>query len=285
MSEIIELSEDDKNFLRPYLPPGNTDIKNSIPDGGHSAGSNGSTASRPFVTLTYACSMDSMISLAPGIRTTLSGPETKGMTHYLRLHHDAILVGAGTALADDPSLNCRYPGVTLDSQPRPVVIDPAMRWDVQGSKLGKLAVEKQGKSPWMIHTSSCIPLEANRNCDPEQLFIDDHDLVQTQNTPSDISNVKRKIAWSTIFTVLKQKGADSVMIEGGATVINDLLSHPELIDAVVVTIAPTWLGRGGLAVSPAPHTNGGQRTNAARLEGASWRQFGQDAVLCGRLGG
>lgn len=62
---------------------------------------------QPFLTLTYAQSLDSHLSLAPGVRTTLSGAETKAMTHFLRSRHDAILVGAGTAVADDPGLNCR----------------------------------------------------------------------------------------------------------------------------------------------------------------------------------
>lgn len=81
-----------------------------------------------FTTLTYAASLDSRISLGPGLRTTLSGPESKTMTHYLRSHHDAILVGAGTFVADNPGLNCQYPPAdtknALECSPLPVVLDP-----------------------------------------------------------------------------------------------------------------------------------------------------------------
>src|SRR4051812_7789929 len=91
---------------------------------------NRGNTSRPHVTLTFATSLDSQLSLAPGVRTTLSGPRSKAMTHYLRSKHDAILVGVGTAIADDPGLNCRlhgvggYGGQGLEGQPRPLILDP-----------------------------------------------------------------------------------------------------------------------------------------------------------------
>ena len=150
MSDITELTESEKAFLEPYLPPEGRNT--SKPSAGH--GPDGTANSRkpslPFVTLTYAQSLDSMISLAPGLRTNLSGPETKSMTHYLRLHHDAILVGVGTAIPDDPGLNCRYPGATFKTQPRPVVVDPQGRWSVDGSKVETLAKEGVGKGVWII---------------------------------------------------------------------------------------------------------------------------------------
>ena len=89
--------------------------------------------------------------------------------------------------------------------------------------------------------------------------------------------------WAQILSVLKNEGIESVMIEGGASVISTLLSMPELVNSVIVTIAPTWLGQGGVTVSPAPKVEAGERINAARLQPTAWRQFGADAVLCGRL--
>ena len=115
------------------------------------------SSSKPFVTLTFATSLDSSLSLSPGVQTALSGPESKAMTHYLRSKHDAILVGAGTAVADNPSLNCRiegvggYGGEGLAGQPRPVVIDPKGRWEFsKESKVMKLAAEGKGKAPWIV---------------------------------------------------------------------------------------------------------------------------------------
>lgn len=279
MAEINELSDGEKEFIRPYLPTtfSATTDQNSL-NGHHSSGND--TAALPYVTLTYACSLDSMISLAPGVRTTLSGPETKSMTHYLRLFHDAILVGVGTATADNPSLNCRYPGVTLDSQPRPVVVDPKARWDVSNAKARLLAIESKGKLPWIIQCAVESIENTSSTSGYERLPVGKDGL---QTTQKDLPGSSRTIEWRSILKALKQKGVESVMIEGGATVINELLSQPDLVDAVIVTIAPTWLGQGGVTVSPPPKTENGQKTNAAHLERTAWRQFGWDVVLCGKL--
>ena len=255
-TDIAQLSEADQAFLDQYLPepchssqPSGTPNQNDL----------------PFVTLTYACSLDGMIALAPGVRTSLSGPETKSMTHYLRLKHDAILVGAGTAVADAPSLNCRYPGAGLYSQPRPVVVDPKGRWQAEDSAVDKLAEEKKGKEPWVVS------LNAEGSGRVKRLVIEE----------SDDGTMK----WEEVLQMLKVEGINSVMIEGGATVINTLLARSDLVNSVIVTIAPTWLGQGGLAACPSAATDNGQRVNAARLRETSWSQFGADAVVCGRLGG
>ncbi|KAG6016854.1 hypothetical protein E4U41_004334, partial [Claviceps citrina] len=110
MAEQLSLPASSAAALEPHLPPPST------------AGS----PTRPFVTLTFATSLDAALSLAPGTRTRLSGPLSKAMTHHLRSRHAAILIGVSTLLADDPALNSRIAGAT--SQPRPVILDPHLRW-------------------------------------------------------------------------------------------------------------------------------------------------------------
>lgn len=278
MSEISELSEEELAFLEPFLPGGQSHNFRDDSAGKQSAEiRDRSLASRhdrlPFVTLTYACSLDGFISLAPGLRTTLSGPETKSMTHYLRLRHDAILVGVGTAVADDPSLNCRYPGIQGSDQPQPVVIDPSARWAVEQSGVLRLAEENKGKVPWIVHRAGA---PASKTLSSYKV-----ELLPVSNDSSESS--RDDLDWLQILSVLKQKGIDSVMIEGGAKVVNSLLARPEIVDVVIVTLAPTWLGQGGVHVSPPSVTTEGKRENAARLSGTVWRQFGADAVLCGRI--
>ncbi|KAI7497564.1 hypothetical protein KC367_g5781 [Hortaea werneckii] len=261
---MAELSESDEAFLESYLP--------------HSARVEQPDPELPFVTVTYAQSMDSMISLAPGLRTTLSGPETKSMTHYLRLQHDAILVGVGTAIPDDPGLNSRYPGATLDSQPRPVVIDPRRRWNVEPSKVLSLAHQGQGKGPW-IYTlpDHCL------NPDTELEHAGGKRFSFSSRTQQPIGDSGPDFSWIELLKHLKAQGIDSIMIEGGASIISTFLSTPELVQSVIVTIAPTWLGNGGVMVSPDEREEEGVKVNAARLCQTMWRQFGADAVLCGRL--
>ncbi len=272
MTEIKALSGEEETFIAPYLPRQNDPVTTSAQE---------HVVSRPFVTLTYACSLDGMISLSPGVRTTLSGPETKSMTHYLRSYHDAILVGVNTAIADDPSLNCRYPGTDPATAIRPVVLDPRWRWSVDESKAMALANQREGKVPWVIHAAHVVARAPNFMFEPERLLVDDDGLWSSDISwnPPESDTLK----WKAILKALWQKGIRSVMIEGGATVINDLLAEPGLVDSLIVTVAPTWLGQGGVTVSPAPKVQDEVRVNAARLKDTSWRQFGQDAVLCGRL--
>ncbi|HTX72843.1 MAG TPA: RibD family protein, partial [Rectinemataceae bacterium] len=87
---------------------------------------------RPAVTLSWAQSIDGSLSAGRGVRTALSGPASLAMTHRLRSEHQAILVGIGTVLADNPRLNVRLvpePGFQPDPRPgpRPVVLDSDLR--------------------------------------------------------------------------------------------------------------------------------------------------------------
>eukprot|EP00003_Mantamonas_plastica_P010499 TRINITY_DN1994_c0_g1_i4.p2 TRINITY_DN1994_c0_g1~~TRINITY_DN1994_c0_g1_i4.p2 ORF type:complete len:227 (-),score=36.05 TRINITY_DN1994_c0_g1_i4:816-1496(-) len=85
---------------------------------------------RPFVTLTYAQSLDGCISAERGKPLVLSGEESMRLTHHLRMLHDGILVGVSTIQADNPSLNVRLVDKNDDSghgNPIPIVMDRCLR--------------------------------------------------------------------------------------------------------------------------------------------------------------
>jgi 2,5-diamino-6-(ribosylamino)-4(3H)-pyrimidinone 5'-phosphate reductase len=208
------------------------------------------------------------------------------MTHYLRSRHDGILIGVGTAVADDPGLNCRITGVGgygqdgLTGQPRPVVIDPTARWEFsENSKLFQLCKEGRGRAPWII--------TATENPDPEKkalLAKYGGRFISTKMIRTHTGG--HQVDWQDLLVTLKSNGLESVMVEGGGQVINSLLSpvYMSLLNSVIVTIAPTWLGQGGVVVSPARRFDeGGNAMSAARLKNVKWYPFGEDVVLCGQV--
>lgn len=207
------------------------------------------------------------------------------MTHYLRSQHDAILVGAGTAVADNPALNCRIEGVGLERQPRPVIVDPRGRWRVRGedgtvAECVRLARKGVGKGPWVVtgvggHEVDNAAGSTLEDCGGRYICL---------SSPE--SSGSRDISWTAILESLADLGIESVMVEGGGHVINTLLQEKylHLIDSVIVTIAPVWLGVGGVVVSPPSRTDDNdQRIPAARLHQTKWQQFGDDVVMCGRI--
>ncbi|MCJ1339102.1 2,5-diamino-6-(ribosylamino)-4(3H)-pyrimidinone 5'-phosphate reductase [Bachmanniomyces sp. S44760] len=267
--DVLQFPSDSREFLWPYLPP--ADIQ--VSEGG-----------LPFVTLTYATSMDSMLAIAPGRQTQLSGPQSKAMTHYLRSKHDAILVGVGTALADDPGLNCRldgaggHGGYDLEGQPVPIIIDPRGRWQVTpDSRIIKAVSQGRGRAPWVM-TLPGIPM------DRVTLDTLNHYRGRFLCLPS-IHDTDR-LEWRHILQALASEGIKSVMIEGGGTVINELLQaeHGHLIGSAVVTVAPTYLGAGGVAVCPARNMDETlQPMPVTRFTEVQWHPLGEDVVMCGRV--
>ncbi|KAK0751170.1 dihydrofolate reductase-like domain-containing protein [Schizothecium vesticola] len=205
----------------------------------------------PFLTLTFATSLDSALSLGPGLRTVLSGPASKAMTHFLRSRHAAILIGVNTTLADDPSLNCRLPSPSgTHTHPRPIILDPRARWrPTPDAKVLALARAGHGLAPFVLVAEGTAVDAGVR------------DVVEGHGGRYIAVAVGEggRFAWRNVLGVLQGEGLESVMVEGGGE---------EVVDAVVLTVAPTWVERGRAA---------------ARVEGGRWIPLGEDVVLCGRL--
>ncbi|TVY87439.1 2,5-diamino-6-ribosylamino-4(3H)-pyrimidinone 5'-phosphate reductase [Lachnellula willkommii] len=240
----------------------------------------------PHVTLTYAQSLDGQIALHPGVRTAISGPATKAMTQYLRSRHDAILIGRGTAMADNPGLNTLYSDdgqypVGLDRQPRPIILDPSNQWREDAcEKLFDLAEKRQGRPPWTVNSVDQTGDEEREtvtqrvNQDRSRLRSAGGGVIQA----GEYTSKENGVDWEAILSALGATGVRSVMIEGGAAVINDLLRqrNQHWIDSIIVTIAPTYLGEGGVHVAPFRN-----QTNHKEFElsNVKWLDYGNDIVM------
>ena len=106
------------------------------------------TQGLPFVTLKLAASLDGRTATATGESRWITGPEARRKVHAMRLAHDAVMVGSGTALADDPDLTVRDMGAVR--QPVRIVLDRLLKHAAE-SRLGRTARE----SPvWLVHGPS-----------------------------------------------------------------------------------------------------------------------------------
>jgi 2,5-diamino-6-(ribosylamino)-4(3H)-pyrimidinone 5'-phosphate reductase len=159
-----------------------------------------------------------------------------------------------------------------------VILDPRARWELhEGSKVVALAREGKGLAPWVLVDFGTVVDEKRRGV---------LEAVGGRYIPLEARGEGRRFEWEDVLRVLKREGLGSVMIEGGGEVINSLLvpQGNRFVDSVIVTIAPTWLGQGGVVVSP-PRTVGkdGRPAPPVRLTDVVWCPLGEDVVLCGRI--
>jgi 2,5-diamino-6-(ribosylamino)-4(3H)-pyrimidinone 5'-phosphate reductase len=161
----------------------------------------------------------------------------------------------------------------LQDQARPIILDPSGRWSCRrDSKVLTLAHDGVGQGPlWLVSSENASKVDQERIKILEdaggELLCADHFWEDGG------------VQWGVILRRLWVKGIGSVMVEGGAKVIEDLMKeeNQELVDRVIVTIAPVWLGRGGVTVAPERQ----EEKEVARLENVKYVQMGDDVVMCG----
>jgi len=206
---------------------------------------------KPFVTLTYAQSLDGALAGNNGSRLLLSGRQSLEMTHKLRAKHQAILVGIGTVLADDPQLTVRY---AQGENPRPIVLDAELRLPVDSY----LAAKHPLKS-WIM-TTAAAPRDRE-----ERLLALGHRVFRLAEDGAG------KIDLAAVCATLSANGIRTLMVEGGLEVIDSFLAA-DLVDKVVVTISPRYTGgrkiRAGDGLFP-------------KLKDVSNLQVGEDIVIEG----
>ncbi|GAA6043156.1 hypothetical protein JCM8097_004346 [Rhodosporidiobolus ruineniae] len=218
---------------------------------------------RPFVTLTYAQSLDGKIAGPGGAQIRLSGEESMRLTHWLRELHDSILVGSGTVKNDDPQLTARLPDLLpLPSQPTPIILDSRLS-SPPGCKLVTNAQNGVGRRPMFVHGPEADE-EARRRLEEAGA-----ELVEGERDPS--TNHLSLPALLSPSSPSRPHLGRSLMVEGGASVISSFLASG-LVDLVIVTVAPVLIGSEGVSV-----TRPGLKV--PRLEHLETKVYGRDTVF------
>jgi diaminohydroxyphosphoribosylaminopyrimidine deaminase/5-amino-6-(5-phosphoribosylamino)uracil reductase len=175
---------------------------------------------RPHVILKLAVSSDDKIAAAGHRPVAISGEAAKARVHLLRAQCDAILVGIGTVLADDPLLTCRLPGMEARSPVR-VVLDRALR--IPGTSR---LVHSARETPLWVMTSNLseAPAAMKLGAAGAQVI-----RVPTTSTPPGLD-------LGAVLHALSGKGITRLLVEGGARVASSFVAA-DLVDEA-------WLLRG-----------------------------------------
>lgn len=183
------------------------------------------TRGLPFVTLKLAATLDGRIATATGASRWITGPQSRRKVHALRMSHDAVMVGSGTALADDPDLTVRDLGALR--QPVRVVLDRLLRHDPD-SRLGRTA----SASPvWLLHGRAAP--DARRAA-----------WSATGATLIEVAEAEGGLDLTAALSALAQKGITRVLSEGGSTLAAGLLKA-SLADELALFTGGVLIGADG----------------------------------------
>lgn len=186
------------------------------------------TRGRPLVVLKLAVSQDGFIGRRGAGQIAITGDDVFRRVHVLRAECDGILVGIGTALADDPMLNCRLPGLSHRSPVR-IVLDTTARLPLE-SRLVKRAGD--------------IPLWLLVAADAEVEKVDA--LSAAGCTVIRLARAKGEpIDPRTAVRALGQRGITKLMVEGGSAVARAFLDA-DLADEVIISQSDLTIGDGGI---------------------------------------
>jgi GTP cyclohydrolase II len=180
---------------------------------------------RPYVVLKYAQTLDGRIATGTGDSKWISGEAERRISHALRAASDAVLVGVGTVVQDDPRLTVRMvPGVS----PLRVVVDSTLR-------IPDPALLLEEEAPTLIVTTNRSPEERRVALRSRQAAV--------EVVPEGPGGVDLRAA----LALLRTLGVRCLLVEGGAKVITSLL-RGGFVDRLVVSVSGTIIGRGTEAV-------------------------------------
>ncbi|MCK6440841.1 MAG: bifunctional diaminohydroxyphosphoribosylaminopyrimidine deaminase/5-amino-6-(5-phosphoribosylamino)uracil reductase RibD [Planctomycetes bacterium] len=217
---------------------------------------------RPWLTAKWAMTLDGKIATVSGDSKWITSEEARMRANEERGCSDAVMVGIGTALRDDPMLNNRS---SVGRQPLRVVIDPRLELPAD-SQLVKSARE----FPLLVIT--CPDAPSKHRGALRSMGADVVDLP-----PND----KGRIPWRAILALFGERKIASVLLEGGSGLITDAVEQ-RVVDAAMVFVAPVMVG-GKDAPSPVAGKGVNLMSGALRLDRVKTYEYGRDIALFGNV--
>lgn len=248
------------------------------------------TTGLPYVALKYAMSLDGKIATCRGDSQWITGAEARSYGHQLRHKYKAVLIGRGTAQADDPLLTARFSGA---NQPVRIVLDSQLRISPQ-AKL----VETAGEIPTIIATDFLLPF-AEKSAASLSKVAQGASAVQSTSTNQaaraekaqlleakgvqilQTELVDGQIAIAPLLKKLAAQKIDSVFVEGGGRVHWSFIESG-LVNKVYAFIAPVIIG-GAAALTPVEGAGFPILAESWKLQNLESRKLGKDLLLTGEI--
>ncbi len=177
--------------------------------------------SRPFITLKLAASLDGRIATHSGESRWITGPESRRYVHHLRATHDAVMIGRGTAAADNPMLDIRDLGLS-HANPVRIILDSQLSI----SPTSRLAQSASEIPLWMCHSPGAMGIDSWAKTSAT--------LVETPAKVSGLDLPK-------LVQTLAAKGLTRILVEGGSQLAASLV-QAGLVDRIEVFHAGLLLG-------------------------------------------
>jgi diaminohydroxyphosphoribosylaminopyrimidine deaminase/5-amino-6-(5-phosphoribosylamino)uracil reductase len=219
------------------------------------------STSSPFVTLKTAVSLDGKIALKDGSSQWITGEAARERAHFLRHCHDAVLIGSGTAMADNPQLTVRLKGKY--KQPARVVIDSKGILPLDLKLFDKSIFDV----PVYVATTNQMSQEKRNGLEERGAEV----LLLSEKE----DHVDLKVLLQELYNL----GIYSILAEGGAHLSGALLRE-QLVDKVVCYVAPMIIGEG---ISMTSDLEVNSLDQALRLQDVQTVNFGSDVEISGYL--
>ena len=218
------------------------------------------TTGLPFVTAKYAMTLDGKIATATGHSQWISGPESRERVHRMRAESDAVVVGIGTVLQDDPQLTARDQyDRPLKNQPLKIVVDTYHRTPQEARIL---------KPPFPT-----LLAVAQNTAQPREHA--DQPSTQVLGFPIEDEKVNLK----ALLRYLGDHEVTSVLVEGGGKLLASFFQQ-NLVDKVTVFLAPILLG-GEIAHTPWDGKGASRIADGLRLRDVVVEHIGYDILIIG----
>ncbi len=219
---------------------------------------------RPLVTAKWAMSLDGKIATRSGDAAWISAEETRNATRAERANFDAILIGSGTAQADDPRLTT--PADHLPN-PRRVILDSTLQLDRE-SRL----VRTVGEAPVWVYAST-------RHAE-DPTFGERKDLLEECGVTVELIDPDRsgRVCLDRLLSSLSDRGVTSLLVEGGGQVLGSFCDQGK-VDRVCVVISPKVIG-GTSAAGPVGGL-GLERMSEVHEIAGFWRNSAPDQIFTG----